>query len=265
MALAAVPKTAPATDRLRVIVSVIGAGDPLRSDLRPAGAVATARRLMGTTIAALTTLRRGSVAGRVSAWLGPRRPRPDTVRTVERTLVMMADHELAASTLAVRVAASFGADPYAAALAGLGVMSGAWHGGASGRVERLLDDVAQGQSAKSAIGALLQHEGAIPGFGQRLYPAGDPRVAVLWPLARSFGPTVEADALITVARSQGLPPPNVDFALATLVRALGLAPGAGEALFTIGRLAGWMAHAIEEYTERSEFRMRAIYTGPRPG
>jgi len=39
---------------------------------------------------------------------------------------------------------------------------------------------------------------------------------------------------------------------------------AGEALFTVGRLAGWLAHALEEYADRSALRMRAVCTGARP-
>jgi citrate synthase len=87
---------------------------------------------------------------------------------------------------------------------------------------------------------------------------------VLNSIARRFGATTEADGLLKVAADQGLPPPNVDFGLAVLARALGLGSGAGEALFVVGRLAGWLAHAIEEYADRSELRMRALYVGPRP-
>ncbi|MEZ5315904.1 MAG: citrate/2-methylcitrate synthase [Vicinamibacterales bacterium] len=264
-ALASIPADAPFLDRLRLVVAVLGAGDPLRLDLRPAGALATARRLTGTAIAAISPARRGRAAARIAAALGRRRPRPEIVHAVDRALIVMADHELAASTVAVRVAASFRADPYAAVLAGLGAMAGSWHGGASRQVETLFRDVAGGRPADAAVSELLARDAHVPGFGQPLYPAGDPRVTLLLPLARSFGPTPEADAIERLGKAQGLPPPNVDFALATLVRALGLTFGAGEALFALGRLAGWLAHAIEEYESRTAFRMRAVYAGPRPG
>jgi citrate synthase len=65
-------------------------------------------------------------------------------------------------------------------------------------------------------------------------------------------------------RDQGVAAPNVDAALAAFTHALGAAPGAGEALFSVGRLAGWLAHALEEYAERTDFRLRAVYVGPRP-
>lgn len=258
------PDSATPTDRLRLVVAVLGASDPLRFDLRPEGAVATARRLLAGTVAALPGRTRGTVAEQVTAWAGPRRPGPDTVRAVETALVLLADHELAASTLAVRVAASFKADPYAAVSAGLGAVAGAWHGAASRTVEELLSGIAGGRAADEAVGGLLRGGTLIPGFGHGLYPDGDPRAVVLLDLARHLGPTPEADAVLAVAAGQGVPPPNVDFGLAVLARTLGLRPGAGEAIFGVGRLAGWIAHAIEEYAERSDLRLRTLYTGPRP-
>lgn len=270
-AQAALPGTASVSDRLRVVVAVLGARDALRFDLRPAGACATARRLMAAAVAALPAARPigsgravGCLAAQIGAHVSSRRLTPADVRTIDTTLTVMADHELAASTLAVRVAASFRADPYAAVSAGLGAMAGTWHGAASRRVEQALAALGDKRTAEQAVGQLLQEPQMVPGFGHPLYPDGDPRVDVLMRLARACRPTPEADALLRIARDQGVPPPNVDFALAALTRALRLAPGAGEALFTMGRLAGWLAHAIEEYAHATPFRQRAVYTGPRP-
>jgi citrate synthase len=263
-ASALLPDGAPPTDRVRVVVSVLGAHDALRFDLRPPGALATARRLIATTVSALATRHHGSIASQVASWLTPIRVPPREVGAIDTALTIMADHELAASTLAVRVAASFKADPYAAVVAGLGAMGGSWHGAASRQVEDVLARVAEGRRPAQVLADLLRHDAVVPGFGHPLYPDGDPRVTVLLPLARSFGPTPDADAVLKVASAQGLAKPSVDFALAVLSRRLGLPPGSGEAIFTIGRLAGWLAHALEEYVERTPLRLRAVYTGPRP-
>jgi citrate synthase len=262
-ALDLLPSGAAVADRVRVIISVIGASDPLRFDLRPSGALATARRLVATTAVTLGRLPHSTVAGQVAAWLGLRRTSRAAVRAIESALIVMADHELAASTLAVRVAASFKADPYAAVVAGLGPMSGTWHGAASRRIEAALRLIAGGRHAPAALSDILRDGDGLPGFGHPLYPDGDPRFEVLMTLARSFGPTPEADAILAGAAAQGIVHPNVDFALAALVHRLRLAPGAAEGIFTIGRLAGWLAHAVEEYTERSALRLRALYVGPR--
>ena len=56
----------------------------------------------------------------------------------------------------------------------------------------------------------------------------------------------------------------IDFALAVLTRVAGMPDGAGEAIFAVGRPAGWIAHAIEEYARATPLRPRAVYTGPGP-
>lgn len=263
-ALAALPDRATPIDQVRLVVTVLGASDPLRGDIRPAGAVATARRLMANLTATLGGGARGGTAACVARWLDAARADAARVRALDRALIVMADHELASSTLAVRTSAAAGADPYAAIVAGLGPLSGQRHGAASRQVERCLQAIAAGEPPGQAAARLMSVEADTPGFGHPLYPDGDPRVSLLWPVARTFGALREADALLKVARTQGLPPPNVDLALAALTHRLGLGVGAGEALFTIGRVAGWLAHAIETYGERHTFRLRAVYTGPRP-
>lgn len=265
--VASLPVHATPTDRLRVVVSLLAAADPWRSDLRPEGALATARRLMADTVAALSPARHGTFADRVAFWVAGRRLSAPAVRAIEAALIVMADHELAASTVAVRVAASFRADPYAAVLAGLGVMTGTLHGGASRVLEELLRDMAEGARGRQpalVMSRWLTQAGAIPGFGHPLYRDGDPRVEMLLRFVRPLGSLRHAEALRQMAQSRGVPPPNLDFALAALTHVLKLPIGSGEALFTVARMAGWLAHALEEYAARTDFRLRAVYTGPRP-
>jgi citrate synthase len=261
--IGAVPAGATPTDVLRIAVAVLGVADPLRVDLRPSGAIATARRLMASTLAAVSGRRRGPAAAQVAAWVGAPRDAA-TIAAIDDVLVLMADHELAASTVAVRVAASFGADPYAAVAAGLGAMSGRRHGAASRQSETALASMARRAPAPRAAAGLLTGETATPGFGHPLYPDGDPRVPPILALARRLGSVRHAEALGDVLRAQSNAHPNVDFALAAFTHALGLALGSGEALFAAARLAGWLAHALEEYAERTDMRLRAVYTGERP-
>jgi citrate synthase len=259
----AVPAGASATDVLRIAIAVIGVADPLRFDLRPSGAIATARRLIAGALAAVSGRLRGPAAAQVAAWIGAPRD-ATTVAAIDDVLVLLADHELAASTVAVRVAASFGADPYAAVAAGLGAMSGRRHGAASRQIEVALASMGRRVPAARAAAALLTGDTVTPGFGHPLYPQGDPRVPPILALARRRGSVRQAEALDAVLRAQTTSLPNVDFALATFTHALRLAPGAGEALFTAARLAGWLAHALEEYADRTDMRLRAVYTGQRP-
>jgi citrate synthase len=115
------------------------------------------------------------------------KPRPEQVAALNAALILLADHELAASTFAARVAASAWAGPYRVILAGLGPLGGSLHGGAGLAVEALLDEVAGGADPGAALDARLV-EGTVPGFGHRVYRDRDPRADhLLERLARGTG------------------------------------------------------------------------------
>ncbi|MCO5975066.1 citrate/2-methylcitrate synthase, partial [Actinoallomurus soli] len=208
----------------------------------------------------------GSIAARLWPRLTAEEPRPAAVRALNAALVLLADHELAASTLAARVAASVRADPYAVVMAGLGAAGGGLHGGASLGAEALLAEIAAPGRAARVIGERLRRGERVPGFGGVVYPARDGRAGCLLDLVRAAAPGHErlavAEAVLAEARSRGLPGVNIDFALATLGAVTGMSRGAGEAIFAVARTAGWLAHALEEYARGTPLRPRAIYTGP---
>ncbi|MEV4805153.1 citrate synthase [Nonomuraea sp. NPDC049421] len=265
-------------DRLQVIVTVLGASDSLRYQLDPASVTATARRLIAGMVDAMPPLgddrpQGGTIAERLWARLSPHPASPGLLDALRAALVLLADHELAASTLAARVAASAKADPYAVVLTGLGVLSGPLHGGASYAAERLLAEITHPGQAPRVIGERLRRGERIPGFGHSVYKSGDARATLLLDLLKkaampSGGPAGEQmaalDAVLAEMRRRRLPHPNVDLALATLVTVSGMTRGAGEAIFGVARAAGWLAHAMEEYRRGSLLRLRASYTGPPP-
>ncbi|MGY6501393.1 MAG: citrate/2-methylcitrate synthase [Acidimicrobiales bacterium] len=279
------PPTATVGDRLRVAVAVAGATHSLRHDLRPAAVVRTARRMIATMVDSLPVLGPAPVpplevdggppvadALAVRLWprLGAETATPELVRALNAALVLLADHELAASTLAARVAASTRADPYAVVGTGLGVLSGSLHGTASVPVQRLLADVGSAEQAGAVVSEHLRHASIVPGFGHALYPDGDPRATALLELVRSSAAGLDparlaaVDAVRTVMGEDAPADPNVDFGLAALAHVAGFQMGAGEAVFAVARAAGWIAHAIEEYGERgNRYRARARYVGPR--
>lgn len=270
-------------DRIRLTTVVTAAADPLRGDLRPASVTATARTLLSTAVHALpfapgaeagTTPRltlpggtspiQGTLAGHLWTRLCANRPR-GLLPALDAALVLLADHELASSTLAARVAASTRADPYAVVLAGLGPLAGPLHGGASRAVRRVLESAAE-VGATVALAEAARTHGSWPGFGHPLYPQGDPRArALLEELRRGAGSRrglAQVEAVLAAAAERAEVAPNVDFALGALGHVAGMAHEAGEAIFTVSRMAGWVAHAIEEYEEAPlRFRARAV---PRP-
>ncbi|AZP20877.1 helix-turn-helix domain-containing protein [Streptomyces aquilus] len=273
-AVDALPEHASPTDRLRVAAIAAAAADPLRFDLSEDAVLGTARILIPTLVAALPPVRigyrdEGSLAERLWARLSPRAADEASLRVLDTALGLLVDHDLAASTLAVRVAASARAHAYAAVSAGLGVLEGPLHGAASGLAHRLLNDVLEQGDAGPVIADELRAGRRIPGLGHRLYRGEDPRARALFALLEEIPRAEPAllaarDVVATTARHTPLHA-NVDLALAVLTASSGMPATAGETIFAVARTAGWIAHALEEYDERP-LRMRpsGLYVGAKP-
>ena len=180
---------------------------------------------------------------------------------IRRALVLLADHELNASTFAARVAASTGASLAASALAGLSALSGPLHGEAHLAVERLAVE-AERLGPQEAVTARLAFWRSTPGFGHPLYPDGDPRARAL--MSAFAAPSAYLDLSTAMAQATGAQD-NVDFAIAAMARSLNLPPDAPFILFAVARCAGWVAHAMEQAADGALIRPRARYCGLPPG
>jgi citrate synthase len=267
-ALAALPADVRLTDRIRVAVAAIGAVDPLRYDLTPTAVVRRAESLLAALVGALGDgPGTGPLAARLWPALGRRPAGPDDVALLDTLLVVLADHDLAVSTVAARVAASARAHPYAVVSAGLGAMDGPYHGTASNLAYRFLGDALA--DPVRALSERLRGGDPVPGFGHRVYRHRDPRADLV--LALLHGRDAAAPVLAAVdavgaglaGRADGFP--NVDLALAAVMHALDLRPDAGEAVFALARTVGWIAHALEEYRGPGlRFRAEGVYAGRRP-
>jgi len=276
-AQAALPAGTLPLERLQVIVPALAAADPLRLQLDPPAVIAAGRGLIAGMADGLPPANPAaggatreapgsSIAERLATRLCFAAPGPGLLKALRAAMVLLADHELAASTLAARVAASMRADPYAVVATGLGAVGGALHGGASFGAEVMLRSAAGPQEAGRVVGDLLRRGERIPGFGHFVYRGSDPRAVLLISLLREAAPGSErlavADAVVAEASRRALPEPNIDFALAVLATIAGMVPGGGEAVFAVARTAGWLAHALEEYERGTPIRPRGIYTGP---
>lgn len=267
-------------DRIRVATAAVASSRPLRVDLRPEAVTHHTRELLATLVDALPAEpsrgrrdlaappRSGRIAARLWPTLAPVAANPGRIRALDAALILLADHELASSTLAARVAASTRSDPYDVVLAGLGAVSGPLHRGAGTAAHRMLEQARSADSPERAVGEALTTHGSLPGFGHVLYPEGDPRARCLLELLAPLLGTRDArlvDETLAAAAATSAEAPNVDFALAVLAFSAGMSADAIEAIFALARIAGWIAHALEEYAETPlRFRTRAIYVGP-PG
>ena len=268
-------------ERLQVIVPAMAATDPLRLQLDPAAVIAAGRSIIAGLVDCLPPAGQPSaapdsdypisdypIADRLWSRLCDRRASPALRRALSAALVLLADHELAASTLAARAAASVRADPYAVVETGMGAVSGALHGGASLGAEALLAAASGPADVPRVVGELLRRGEKVPGFGHFVYRAGDPRAVLLLDLVRRAAPKSRAlavaEAVLAEVRHKSLPEPNIDFAIATLVQVAGMLRGSGETVFAVARTAGWIAHALEAYAGPGPLRPRAVYTGRPP-
>ncbi|SEH89702.1 MULTISPECIES: citrate synthase [unclassified Leifsonia] len=274
----ALPASAGDRDRQLVAVSAFAAADPLRASIDPAVVATAAERLVAGMVAVLPerghadpesdTTTPDPLARRLFARLTGTAPSRADVELLNAALVVLLDHDIAVSTLAARAAASARATPYGVVIAGLGALDSPLHGNASRAAYRLLERVARGEDPARAItDTVVSTHGPVPGFGQPLYPDGDPRARILLGMLAgderhaAVSAAVEAVSGVIGDRTGGRP--NVDLALGALALALGMRDDAGEVVFATARAIGWVVHALHEYAQ-PPLRLRPVgrYIGP---
>src|SRR5262245_6986877 len=290
------PRDCHPLDALRTAVSLAAASDP---DTRAGDADANLRKacrlvsLVPATVAAWQRIRTGrepvaarpdlSHAAHFLYLLEGREPSAEVARVMDLVLTLHADHELNASTFAARVAVATLADLHAAVVAAVSTLKGPRHGGANEDVLAMLLEIADPARAEAFVEARLGARGAlsrrersdprtrIPGFGHRVYKVDDARARVLRGMAKSMAEATGRGRLFEVAerlydsmRGRTTLPVTVDFFSAVVYAALGIPPDSWTSIFAVGRVAGWCAHALEQYADNRLIRPRAEYTGPQP-
>ena len=200
---------------------------------------------------------------------------PAQTAALDAYLVTVCDHGLNASTFAARVVASTGAGLTSAALAGLSALKGPLHGGAPGPVIEMLDAIGDIGGARAWLEAALERGDRLMGFGHRIYRVRDPRADALKRAVGALEPNsgrlayaeaVERAALdILQDRKPGRSlQTNVEFYTALLLEALTFPPDAFTAVFAMGRMMGWIAHAREQAASGRLIRPQSLYVGPAP-
>ena len=242
--------TASATSRASLLLSLMPQPDAaILSDFEEAA------RLVAALVAAISGIEH-AYKGPVHRAIAAAWRRPRAADLIRRALVLLADHELNASTFAVRVVASTGASLTSCVVAGLAAMSGPKHGGATERLRAMLSEIDACGDAAAVLAARLERGETVPGFGNSVYRDADPRGAELVS-AVTLDPTMAAT--LRSARSTAGMEPNVDFGLLALERGFDLPRGAALALFAMGRSVGWIAHAFEQRATGTLIRPRAEF------
>lgn len=260
-AVRALPPHATPTDRMMAGVVAAGALDPFRDDRSIAGAATTARNLIRAIVDSLpaqTEIESNRIAERL--WVRLTESDPKGWAMLETALAVLADHGMATSTLAARLAASTRAGPHAILLAGLGAVAGPLHGAASRTVHQMFRHAAD-DGAEAAIAEVMRRDGRVPGIGHFIHRTHDPRHDILFDALADHSvdeERMDVVASVVARTSERIPvAPNVDLALGALTFITGMGADAGEVIFAIARTAGWVAHALEEYDE-TPIRFRPV-------
>ena len=273
-AINAVPGGVEPLWSLQAALPLLGVADGERDDMSAAAEQRRAIRILGQVGAALACRYwripvknldpNSSLASQVLRALGSR-PLPAAV--ADAALILYADHELAASTFAARVAAAARSGLYDGLSAAVAVLKGPLHGGSTLEVAALLRGLADSRSLESAVSLALAPGRRLPGFGHSVYKEADPRAAHFRRLAEQIAVGearrwLDAAMMLErrVAAEQNLYA-NVDLYAVAFMHAAGLKDSFMLAMFAVARTAGWLAHMIEQHQNNRLIRPRARYTG----
>ena len=205
-------------------------------------------------------------------------PHPVIEKALDVLLVLHADHEQNCSTNAMRSVGSSEPDPYTAAAAAIGALSGPLHGGANEAVLRMLQMLQQIGSkdrVQEHIERVKRGELRLMGFGHRVYKNYDPRAKLIKKLAHDVFEVTGSSPLLDVALelerialeddyfAKRKLYPNVDFYSGLIYQLIGFPSDMFPVLFAVGRTAGWSAQWEESLNDPEQrlARPRQIYQG----
>ena len=193
-------------------------------------------------------------------------PNPKVVAALNAALTLAADHELNPATFVARIAASSEGDLHSCIAAAISTNAGTRIARGCDRLDNLLRDPAKWQSLPQR----LAQRGSVPdlatwGFSHPLYPAGDPRASCLLRIVQGLHARhAHVSRLlrdIEVAGSDYNLKPRFETSLVLLCTALRMPAGTAAGLYTLGRVAGWVAHIAEQRLAGYLIRPRAKF-GP---
>jgi citrate synthase len=283
--MASFPKDAHPMAVLRTAVSVLAFYDKEAEDKTEGANFRKAIRIiakMPALVAAFDRIRRGqalvapmkeaswSTARNFLYMLRGKEASPVENQMLDKYFVLLAEHDLNASTFTARVAASTQSDIYSAISAAVGTLKGDLHGSANTRTMEALLKIGSTDKVESFVDDALANKKKIMGFGHRMYKGPDPRAKDLHEMARALAEN-NAEQAKWYAISEKLEKTvfdrkklsaNVDFYSASVLYTLGIPVDMFTPMFAVSRSAGWSAHVLEQSKNNRLIRPASLYTGP---
>src|SRR5947199_90975 len=200
-------------------------------------------------------------------------PSPAVTRVLDACLILHAEHSMNASTFSARVTGSTLADPYTVVSSAIGTLTGPLHGGANEEVLDMLDEIGSEDNVRPWLEDAVANKKKIMGFGHRVYKVKDPRATVLQELAENVFAESGRPKLYELAMElervaagvlgpKGIYP-NVDFYSGIVYQSLGIPRDVFTPIFAIARVAGWLAHWLEQLQGNRIYRPEQVYVGKR--
>lgn len=191
-------------------------------------------------------------------------------RTLDKSLILYAEHEYAASTYATRVCASTLSDYFSCITTAIGTISGPLNGGANEEAIKLLLSFKDAEEAERVVRQKLKEKKLIMGFGHAVYANFDPRSVVIKEQAREIASKrVEFRNLFNIAEAiervmwEKTIFPNLDFYTAVVYYMMDIEPKLFTPIFVVSRSSGWAAHIMEQRETNKLIRPTAEYIGPK--
>ena len=203
---------------------------------------------------------------------------PVLVNSLNKLLILHADHEQNCSTSTVRIVGSSHAGLFASISAGISALWGPLHGGANQAVLEMLESINEdgGDTNKYMQKAKDKEDPfRLMGFGHRVYKSFDPRAKIIKVATDEvLNDLGIVDPILDIAKGlekEALSDqyfvdrslyPNVDFYSGIIYRAMGIPSDMFTVMFALGRMPGWIAHWREMRLRNEPIgRPRQVYTG----
>ena len=268
---------------LRTAISFLACLDPEQEQTGREANLAKAKRMVAqfpTVVAAKARVSQGLDILRPDPELGHaanylymltgKRPAKASTRALDTALNLYAEHELNASTFAVRVIVGTLSDIYSAVVGGISALKGPLHGGAIDDAMRMIMDIGSLDNVRPWVDRALGERRRLSGFGHRVYKKGDARAIHLRNMAETLAEATGerrwyelATAVEDYVRERKGLIANVDYYAAPVLHYLGFPLSLFTDFVASSRVAGWCAHAIEQYDNNRLIRPRARYVGAR--
>jgi len=274
-----------AMDALRTTISYMSHCDPDLNDNSPEANLRKGMKMIArfpTVVASFSRVKNGleeiepdlelSHGANFLYMLRGTRPTDIEARILETDFILSADHELNPSTFTARTISSTLSDIHSSVIGGLCALKGPLHGGARMEVMEMVDEIGTVDEVEAFVMAKVQNHEKLMGFGHRVYKTYDPRAKVYKKLAKQIAEEQHdmlwfdiAEKIETIAyrefvQNKGKPIyPNVDFYSGIVYKYLGIPSKLATAVFAIGRISGWIAHCLEQYSDNRLIRPRAKF------